>query len=88
MKTEDARKVFILFLILGMMIGVIGGIIIGMIMQQMIFTAAAVEIGESLEGTIENVEIDLNETQIIERYTDFMEEVIIPELKEYAEENK
>jgi len=88
MKKEDTGKVFILFLILGMMIGLIGGIIIGMIMQQRMFTAAAVEIAEGLEGTVENIEIDLNETQIIKGYTEFIEEVILPELKSYAEENK
>ena len=53
---------------IGLGIGILGGIVLGMMIQQMIFTASAVEFGESLEGTTFNLEIDLNETQLIEGF--------------------
>ncbi len=55
-------------------IGLIGGITIGMILQQMIFTASFVEIGHSLKGTTFNLEIDLNETELVDRSYEKMKE--------------
>ena len=42
------------------------GIVLGMVFQQMILTASAVEIAEGLEGTTFNVEVDINETKLVE----------------------
>ena len=62
--------------LIGVIIGVVagvsilGGMMIGMIIQQMIFTASAVEFGESLEGVTFNIEVDLNETIIVDRISE------------------
>lgn len=77
-----------LLLFIGFCIGLLGGILFGMISQQMILTVAAVEIAEGFEGSEINVEVDFNETQIIEGYTEFLEEVIVPVLKEEALKNE
>ena len=61
----------------------IGGIIIGIVIQQMVFKVIAVEIGESLEGTTFNIEVDLNETILVDRFA----EVFIPIFNETMQEN-
>jgi len=71
-------------LIIGLAVGLLGGIILGMIIQQMIFTASAVEVGESLEGTTFNVEVDLNETQLVEGF----KETFLPIFNQTIQENK
>lgn len=53
-------------------IALMGGMVIGIFIQQMVFTASMVEIGESLEGTEFNIEIDLNETQLIEGFKNIL----------------
>ena len=55
-------------------IGLIGGIVIGMLLQQMLFTASFVEIGHSLKGTTFNLEIDINETELVDRAYENMRE--------------
>ena len=67
MKDKEKKKnlVFVLIIIA---IALFGGIYIGMVIQQMIFIAGMVEFGESLEGTSIEVNIDLNETQLIEGF--------------------
>lgn len=60
------------------------GVIIGMILQQMIFTASAVEIARGLEGTTFNVEVNLNETQLIEEF----KESFIPVFNQTMQENR
>lgn len=55
-----------------------GGIYLGMILQQMILTASFVEIAEGLEGTHFEVNIDLNETEIMEG----VKEIYTPILKQ------
>lgn len=77
-RKEQKNNLVILILILGIAIGILSGIPMGMVMQQSLFTAAAVEVGESLEGTTFNVEIDFNETQLMDR----MAEIMIPILNE------
>jgi hypothetical protein len=61
-----------------------GGIIIGIFIQQMVFTASAVEFGESLEGTTFNIEVDLNETVLVDKFA----EVFIPLFNETLQEEK
>ncbi len=67
---ENKKSKIALLLILGCLIGLLGGIPVGMIMQQMMLTSAAVEIGESLEGTTFDVSVDINETQMVDRIMD------------------
>lgn len=55
---------------IGIAIGLLGGILLGMQIQQMMFMAIAVEFGESLEGVNLEVNVDLNETQIIDGIRD------------------
>ena len=55
-------------------IGLIGGIMFGMILQQMLFIHSFVEIGHSLKGTTFNLEIDINETELVDRSYENMKE--------------
>jgi len=64
-------------------VGLLGGIWLGMIFQQMIFTASLVEFGESLEGTNIEINVNLNETQLIEGFR----KTIIPILNQTNQEN-
>jgi hypothetical protein len=66
------------------LLGIIGGIIIGMQLQQMIFIAGIVEFGESLEGTNIEVNIDFNETKLIEGFTNSL----IPVLNQSVQEKR
>jgi len=70
-------------LIIGLMVGLLGGIFLGMTIQQKIFIMGAVQFGESLEGTTFNVEVDLNETQLIEGF----KESFLPIFNETIQEN-
>ena len=79
MKTD--RKNFLWAVVLGMSIGVLVGVLIGIQIQQMIFIVGMVEFGESLEGTNIEVNIDLNETQLVEGFTKFFNESFQEELK-------
>lgn len=76
MKPENKNLVLI-FIVLA--VGVIGGIILGMSIQQMIFIAGAVEFAEGLEGTSIEINIDLNETQLVEGFTNFFNETLTEE---------
>ena len=62
-------------------IGIIGGIVIGMLIQQIVFKVVLIDFGESLEGTTFNIDIDLNETELVDRFA----EVFIPILNETSE---
>jgi len=64
-KKSNVNLVFVLTIVA---IALFGGIYIGMVIQQMIFIAGMVEFGESLEGTSIEVNVDLNETQLIEGF--------------------
>ncbi len=55
-------------------VGLICGIAIGMILQQMLFTTSFIGIAEGLEGTTFNVEVDINETLMVDRLYEKMEE--------------
>jgi len=85
--TQDSNKVKKnLFLIIVLLIGLGGGIMLGMVIQQMIFIAGAVEIAEGLEGTEFNIEIDLNETILVDTMMNRMEDMF--EEPEKEEETK
>lgn len=62
-------KKFFIFGLVCFGIGILGGVLIGMHWQQMLITASLVEIAEGLEGTNIDVNIDLNETQLIEGFS-------------------
>ena len=81
-KIAKEKKYRLWFLLSIAGIGVIGGIIIGMITGQMVFKVIVVEVGESLEGTTFNIEVDLNETQLIEGF----KESFIPIFNETIQE--
>lgn len=67
MKKKESKKKLVFVLII-VAIALFVGIYMGMIIQQMIFIAGMVEFGESLEGTSIEVNVDLNETQLIEGF--------------------
>lgn len=61
------NKGFVFFL-LGIFIGLLAGIYLGMTVQQMVIIAGLVEVGESLEGSHIEVNVDLNETKLTEGF--------------------
>lgn len=73
-KKISGRYLVLLFSCVG--VALIGGVLIGMLLQQMLFFGGAVEIAEGLEGTTFNIEIDLNETLLVDRMTENMEPLI------------
>jgi len=81
-KQKAERNKGTYLLIMGALVGLIGGMMIGMLLQQMILTAAVVEVGESLEGTTFNVEVEINETQIMNEYRDILTDIIAPGLNQ------
>lgn len=82
-KNKKEMKKIKPFLIIAIILGIFIGIPIGMILQQMSFTASAVQIGKSIEGNTLNVEVDINETQLIEG----LRETFLPLLNETIKEN-
>lgn len=62
------KSEFFIWFIVGIAIGMMAGLYLGFVIQQMIFIAGMVEFGESLEGTDIEVNIDLNETKLIEGF--------------------
>ncbi len=78
-KMDDKTR----YILIGVGVGILGGILIGMIMQQAVLTYQMVEFGESLEGTTFNIEVDINETVLVDRFT----EVFIPIFNQTLQEN-
>jgi len=76
------KNIIICLVILAMGMGIIGGLVIGMLIQQMIFVAGAVEIAEGLEGTNIEINIDINETKLVEGFTKFINETLQEEVSE------
>lgn len=58
------------------------GFILGMVTQQAYFIKGAVEVAEGLEGTTFNIEIDINETIMVDRFFELFNETIIEGTKE------
>ncbi len=56
------------YFIIGIIFALIIGIVIGLIVEQIIIVKGIEKAGESLEGIVSemNIEIDLNETKIVE----------------------
>ena len=60
----------------GFGLGIFGGIILGMLIQQLIFMGGVVEVAEGLEGTTFNIEVDVNETIMVDRMIEFFNDTI------------
>ncbi len=58
------------------------GFILGSVLQQSLFIKGAVEIAEGFEGTTFNLEIDINETIMVDRMFELFNETIMEESKE------
>lgn len=78
-KMDDRTR----YILIGVALGILGGVLLGMIMQQAVLTYQMVEFGESLEGTTFNIEVDINETVLVDRFT----EIFIPLFNETIQEN-
>lgn len=63
-KMNDKTKLLILGLVI---ISLMVGFWIGMIVQQMIFTTSVIGIAEAFEGNTLNIEININETLMVDR---------------------
>jgi len=83
---NNEKRNLILMLIVGVGIGVLGGFVLGMFYQQLMFIAGAVEFAEGLEGTNIEINVDLNETQIVEGFTKFINESLID--KEFKNDSR
>ncbi len=81
MNDESKEIAFVIFIA---SIALIGGVILGMMIQQVIFVAGTVKFGESLEGVTLNVEVDINETKLVNGFT----EILIPFLNQTINEEK
>lgn len=82
MKTNKGYSYYTMYIFISL--ALVMGIIIGMMFQQMLFTASAVEIGNSLEGSTFNIQVDFNETKLVEEFRD----KIVPVLNESINEAK
>ena len=61
-------------LVIGIIIGLLVGILLGTYIQQLILKSIAMEVVEGLKETTFEIEIDLDETELIEK----LKEVFIP----------
>ena len=70
-KEKQERNKNIIF---GILIGIIIGISIGIFVQQIIMVKGIEKIGESMEGVISNmnIEVDINETKMVEATYELM----------------
>ena len=61
-------------IIIGILIGIIIGISIGVFVQQIIMIKGVEKIGESMEGVVSNmnIEVDINETKVVEATYELM----------------
>ena len=84
MKRESKKNLSYILVIA--LVGTLAGTLLGMQIQQMIFIAGMVEIAEGLEGTNIEINVDLNETQIVEGFTKFINESLID--KEFKNDSR
>ena len=63
-------------MLIGVVIGLVAGIYLGFVIQQMILIAGLVEFGEALEGTNIEINVDINETKLIEGFSEVFNETI------------
>ena len=64
------------FILIALMTMFLMGYILGSTLQQAHFIKGAVEIVEGLEGTTFNIEVDINETIMVDRIIEFFNETI------------
>ena len=69
-------------LVFGIMLGLILGIILGMFMQQAIVIGGAYKVAQGLEGTNFEINIDLNETELVNGFSQVLNETIKEGFKE------
>ena len=70
-------KIKTLAWILWILLAFVVGLYFGSILQQEHFIKGAYEIAEGLEGAEIEINIDLNETLMVDRFTKFIEEELI-----------
>ena len=63
------------------------GFSLGMVMQQAYFIKGAVEVAQGLEGTEFNIEIDINETIMVDRMFELFNSTIQEDVKETSLKN-
>ena len=74
---KEIKRVIIILFLFGVMLGTIFGIILGMVLQQSIFIEGTIKVAEGLEGTSFEINIDLNETELVEGITSYFNETIL-----------
>ncbi len=70
------------FILVALMVMFLMGFTIGMVWQQAHFIKGAVEIAEGLEGTTFNIEVDINETIMVDRFFKLFNDTLQSNLKE------
>lgn len=81
-KKTKKRKGWIIppIIIIALMTMFLMGFILGMVLQQSHFIKGAVLVAEGLEGTEFNIEVDINETIMVDRMIEFFNETWRQEL--------
>ena len=73
---SNKKKYSLVFLLFMMGLTLVGGLLIGMVLQQQLLYLGLAEIAEGLEGTNFEINIDINETLIVDRTMEHMENVL------------
>ena len=68
-------------IVISLMAVFVMGFILGIVVQQSIFIKGAVEVAQGLEGTEFNIEIDINETIIVDRMFELFNDTFQDDLK-------
>ena len=76
------KKTFATILVLAVLLAYTMGFMHGALTQQRFFLYGAVEVAEGLEGANIEINVDLNETKIIEGTRKITEEVLVPLLNQ------
>ncbi len=63
------------------------GYILGSVLQQSLFIKGAVEVAEGLEGTTFNIEVDINETIMVDRFFELFNDTLQDDLKEETKQS-
>lgn len=88
MKKELSTNIKIFFCVIISLKLLIFGIILGIILQQNIYKNGLVEIAEALDGTSFNVEIDFNETKLVDRTFELFDDFIFENASQGDQINK
>lgn len=73
MKEKKFSQVFLISMVA---FALVGGMVVGMVLQQQLFYLGLVQVAEGLEGTTFNVEVDFNETLMIDGITENMQPIL------------